>query len=329
MIFRITDSDLNEIICERNLPPDFKCDHGIVENTSEINHRFGEATLNEVWFEGIHLNYGAGILHNGISLKLESDTPVIEMHFNLVGSQQAYLKGSSQRFSFSSRQHNLFYMPEFEGYFESTPQEQISQMIEVHFTETYFQRLAGAESTSLDAFMKKIQRKELSAMSKHNMSITPYMEILLQQITNCNKQGVLKRLFLESKVMELFMLQMEQFESVTTEQATSLKANDIEKIHHARFLLEQNISSPYSLVELARAVGINDFKLKKGFKEVFGNTVFGYLHEIRMQEAKKLLMDDHKSIHEVSEYCGYQYVQHFSTAFKKKFGVTPGGMRIV
>jgi AraC-like DNA-binding protein len=48
-----------------------------------------------------------------------------------------------------------------------------------------------------------------------------------------------------------------------------------------------------------------------------------------MQEAKKLLMDDHKSIHEVSEYCGYQYVQHFSTAFKKKFGVTPGGMRIV
>ncbi|MFD0998633.1 helix-turn-helix transcriptional regulator [Ohtaekwangia kribbensis] len=329
MVVRLTDADLEEIIYERNLPSDLKCQDGIAENISLIDCRFGKATMRETWFEGVHISHGSISLQNDISLKLESDTPIIEMHFNLAGTQYAQVYGNGQKFVVRERQHNMFYMPEFEGYIESARQKETSQMLEIHLTEAYFQRFVSTDSTLLNRFTEKIDKKELSMLHHLHMTITPYMETLVQQILQCSKQGIMKRLFLESKVMELLMLQIEQFEtSVEKKQSTVIKANDAEKIHHARHLLEQNISKPYSLLELSRMVGLNDFKLKKGFKEVFGNTVFGYLHEIRMQEAKKLLLDQQKSIHEVAEYCGYQYVQHFSTAFKKRFGITPGGMRV-
>lgn len=329
MVVRLTDADLEELIYERNLPSDLKCEDGIAESISLIDCRFGNATMREIWFEGVHIGHGSINQENDIVLKLESDTPMIEMHFNLSGTQYAHIYGTGQRLEICERQHNMFYMPEFEGYVESSRQKEASQMLEIHFTETYFQRFLSADSTSLNRFAEKMDRKELSMLNNINMTITPYMDTLVQQILQCNKQGIMKRLFLESKVMELLMLQIEQFETpVEKKNASVIKASDAEKIHYARHLLEQNISSPCSLLELSRMVGLNDFKLKKGFKEIFGHTVFGYLHEIRMQEAKRLLLDKQMSIHEVAEYCGYQYVQHFSTAFKKRFGITPGGMRV-
>jgi AraC-like DNA-binding protein len=329
MVVRLTDADLEKIIYERNLPSDLKCQDGIAESISQIDSRFGNATITETWFEGVHINHGVVNLQNDISLKLESDTPLIEMHFSLSGIQYAQIRGTQQLFMVRERQHNIFYMPGFEGYVESSRQEDAAQMLEIHLTEAYFQRFLTAESKLLNRFADKIEKKELSMMNDLHMTITPYMETLVQQILHCNKQGIMKRLFLESKVMELLMLQIEQFETAVDKKPVMvIKANDAEKIHYARHLLEQNISNPYSLLELSRMVGLNDFKLKKGFKEIFGNTVFGYLHEIRMQEAKKLLLDQQKSIHDVAEFCGYQYVQHFSTAFKKRFGITPGGMRV-
>jgi AraC-like DNA-binding protein len=81
------------------------------------------------------------------------------------------------------------------------------------------------------------------------------------------------------------------------------------------------------LRELSRLVGLNQFKLKKGFKALFGCSVFGHLHARRMEEAKRLLLERNTPIGEVARYCGYQYVQHFSTAFRKKYGVTPGSLR--
>ncbi|MFT4016884.1 MAG: helix-turn-helix transcriptional regulator [Agriterribacter sp.] len=75
---------------------------------------------------------------------------------------------------------------------------------------------------------------------------------------------------------------------------------------------------------MAHKVGINDLKLKSGFKALFGNTVFGYLHALRMQKANELLQQNELTISEIAAYCGYEYVQHFITAFKKNYGVTPG-----
>lgn len=75
-------------------------------------------------------------------------------------------------------------------------------------------------------------------------------------------------------------------------------------------------------MELAHKCGLNDFKLKSGFKQLYGNTVFGYLGNLRMEVALRLLKEQ-KSVRLVAEEIGYKNPQHFTAAFKKKYGVLP------
>ena len=79
-------------------------------------------------------------------------------------------------------------------------------------------------------------------------------------------------------------------------------------------------------LSLANA-GINEFKLKQGFKQVFNNTVFGYLSDYKLNQARELLLRGNTAIKEVADSLGYSSVQHFSHAFRKKFGVPPGRVR--
>lgn len=323
---RLSTSDFKEILYDREYPINFRSDNGVDETNIRMNYTFGEVDFRETCFEGVRLTHGQVLLSQDLSVNIEQDTPIIEMHFSVSGHSHARL--GKQRYAFKPREHNIMYVPEFSGSIEAEKQDKENSFIEVHFTESYFRRLQSIDSHLVTDFLTRIDKKQMGAMNHRNMHITPQMDALLHEITHCQKKGVLKRLFLEAKVLELLMLQMEQFESaVLIKPAPLLKGADIDKIHHARLLIEQNLSHPYSLLELSHQVGLNDFKLKKGFKEVFGNTVFGYLHDLRMQEARRLLTELHKPIWEVAEYCGYEYVQHFSTAFKKKFGVTPGSLR--
>jgi AraC-like DNA-binding protein len=80
---------------------------------------------------------------------------------------------------------------------------------------------------------------------------------------------------------------------------------------------------PPSLKELAKLSGLNEYKLKKSFKEVYNTTVFGYLSDHRLNEARKKLESSNKSIAEIAYDLGYSSPQHFAKAFKEKFGLTP------
>ena len=84
---------------------------------------------------------------------------------------------------------------------------------------------------------------------------------------------------------------------------------------------------PPSLSELARIIGINEYKLKRGFKEIFGNTVFGYLSDARLEIAKMDLLENKKTVSEIALELGYSSLPHFSNAFKNKFGVSPAKLK--
>jgi AraC-like DNA-binding protein len=76
-------------------------------------------------------------------------------------------------------------------------------------------------------------------------------------------------------------------------------------------------------MELARIVGINDCKLKAGFRQVFGTTVFGYLHDCRMERSRQLLEAGEMSVTEAARAVGFVSRGHFAAAFKRRFGVNP------
>ena len=98
---------------------------------------------------------------------------------------------------------------------------------------------------------------------------------------------------------------------------------DREKIIKSREILIQHIGEPITIKELSRKVAINECYLKKGFKEMFGTTIFDFYQSQRMEHAKYLLYEKGLSVTEVSLLLGYSSISHFSTAFKKHTGLKP------
>mgnify|MGYP001762733309 FL=1 len=94
------------------------------------------------------------------------------------------------------------------------------------------------------------------------------------------------------------------------------------KLESAKAYLVTHCTNPPTIKQLSRIVSLNEFKLKTGFKDKFGSTIHDYITKIRMQRAKKMIIDN-QPVNDVSSQLGYKSVSHFITSFKKFYGVTP------
>jgi AraC-like DNA-binding protein len=83
------------------------------------------------------------------------------------------------------------------------------------------------------------------------------------------------------------------------------------------------MTAPPSLTDLSAEIGLNTKKLKEGFKQLYGQTVFSYLLDHKMEEARRMLDSQQYNVNEVGLKLGYSTSSHFIAAFKKKFGTTP------
>ena len=136
----------------------------------------------------------------------------------------------------------------------------------------------------------------------------------------------MRSLLIQSRTLELLALQIGQFAHGGHAKAT-VKSDDIDKLYKLKAYLDAHFLDELSLTQLAKVSLLNEFKLKSGFKAVFNSTVFGYIRNLRMEYAKKLLSDMNLSIAEVAMITGYEHTQHFSMAFKKHFGINPSLIR--
>lgn len=108
----------------------------------------------------------------------------------------------------------------------------------------------------------------------------------------------------------------------------SISATDVTRLQQVKsFLLEHYLEPSLSLGLLCRRFGLNEFKLKKGFKQLFGHTVFGYVQEMRMKTARQILAEGKMNVNEVADHLGYSSPNHFSTAFKKMYGIPPAKLK--
>ena len=156
-------------------------------------------------------------------------------------------------------------------------------------------------------------------------AITPQMHVALEQLLHCPFHGKTKQLYFESKCLELIALKLEQLQTRddTAKRSPFLKPDDVERIHLAKRILTQDLERPPSLKTLARQANLNDYKLNVGFRQVFGTTVFGYLHQCRMVQAQRLLAEQRMNVKEISRTVGYVNQSQFAAAFRKQFGMNP------
>ncbi len=157
--------------------------------------------------------------------------------------------------------------------------------------------------------------------------MTPQMRRVVSDFGNACR-GNLRRILVRAMAQELISLTVQALgRNMDGNEATGLKPVDVKRLHEARDILEANIANPPSVPELAAQIGINRTKLRAGFKKLFGNTIFEFCKEQRLDTAWSLLEVEGMMIGQVAEATGYEYDANFSTAFKKHFGIMPKDVR--
>ena len=192
------------------------------------------------------------------------------------------------------------------------------QLFVVCLTGETFNKLLAEER---DAIWKNRAEKKHDLLQPR--IITSAMYDVLNPVIHYANNKALHRIFLAAKMLELVYLNLKQIHSDKPSALPGVKPGDWQKLEKAKKIIAGNLQAPCSLIELAHKVGLNDFKLKKGFREVFGTTVFGYLFDLRMEKARDMLLSSKFTIGEVAGEVGYKNAQHFTTAYKKKFGYLP------
>jgi AraC-like DNA-binding protein len=154
--------------------------------------------------------------------------------------------------------------------------------------------------------------------------ISPSMAIVLNQIMNYNLNSNLRELYCKAKAYELLSLYFNRGEDANIEQCPFLvDESNVLKIKKAKDIVIQRMSEPPTLVELSNEIELSLKKLKEGFKQIYGTTVYGFLFDYKMEFARKLLESGTHNVNEVGLKVGYSTASHFISAFKKQYGTTP------
>ncbi len=274
--------------------------------------------LEDISIRRLHLNIKT---REEIQLRMEEE--YINVYFLFDGRAKIETT-SGPDFHLHIGTHNLFYMPPCSCKIHTLPCHY--DLFYMRLPIPTFKEYTRQNKGIFIPFYEGIKAHKCVFLRSEHGIIGHRIHRIVDEICKKNDQQELRPLFIKAKIIELLSVQMEQLCNLCSP-PSSLGKEAAQKMFAVRDFIIQNLGEYYSLKELAKRAGTNEFTLKKEFKELFGNTVFGFWHELKMEKAQKLLLENKIPIKEISEIIGYKNPQHFSTAFKNNFGITPSNFR--
>jgi len=246
-------------------------------------------------------------------------TGLIQFHFNVKGKGKFIFNNGNYALDLNEEKSLLLYNPQKELplHLEVAPKSWIiSVLISIKKFHTLFS--SDAENIpflSADNLERKYYGEE---------DISPSMAIVLNQIFHYNQNSSIKNLYLKGKGYELLSLYFNRNEDPNAEHCPFLiDEENVLKIKRAKEIVIARMAEPPGLQELADEVGLNLKKLKIGFKQIYGDSVYSFLFDYKMEFARRLLDSGSHNVNEVGLKIGYSTASHFIAGFKKKYGTTP------
>jgi len=246
-------------------------------------------------------------------------TGLIQFHFNVKGRGKFIFNNGNYALDLNEEKSLLLYNPQKELplHLEVSPK---SWIISVLISIKRFHALFSSDAENIPFLSSdNLERKYYG-----EEDISPSMAIVLNQIFHYNQNSSIKNLYLKGKGYELLSLYFNRNEDPNAEHCPFLiDEENVSKIKRAKEIVIARMSEPPGLQELADEVGLNLKKLKVGFKQIYGDSVYSYLFDYKMEFARRLLDSGSHNVNEVGLKIGYSTSSHFIAAFKKKYGTTP------
>ncbi len=253
------------------------------------------------------------------SVAKEIDSDYIQFHFCIKGSSQFVFNEGRYRLNILEENSLLLYNPQRDLpiHLEINPN---SWMVSILISIKTFHGLFSQEADYITFLSEDNKDKKYYK----DGVISPSMAIVLNQLINYNLNQSIKSLYFKGKAYELLSLYFNRSEDADIEQCPFLvDETNVIKIRKAKDIIVSRMAEPPSLQELADEIGLSLKKLKEGFKQIYGDSVFSFLFDYKMEVARKLLEAGNDNVNEVGHKVGYSTSSHFIAAFKKKYGTTP------
>jgi AraC-like DNA-binding protein len=320
MNISITSTTHEPFDLQLNYPREFSGLQQLEERQLQKDAPWGNLKINELWFDGACVFQSVIKANDGCRLRMQCDNSCWLMNFVLDGELITAVEEPASVINLKAGQYNCMYCTNLNI---QAGVEQTTRLFTVCLTRRFIKHLfwksAVLNNGDLDSADKTIFVTSIQP-------ITGRLKEVISEIIAAGQPSYIRRIYLEGKILELLSLQLkDNLLQPARQPASDVNADDLQKLHIAKRMIEEDIKTPCSLFELARRTGLNDFKLKKGFKAAFGYTVFGYIAELRMTKAYTLLQQN-CSVSEAAESVGYKNAHHFTAAFKKRFGILPSAV---
>lgn len=170
--------------------------------------------------------------------------------------------------------------------------------------------------------LSSLKRNSAAAPFRRTAGMAASTRLSIEQMLSCPFEGALKRLFLESKSLDLLLGEICRHALIRRVPGCSCCSNRA-KAEKAKALMLENLAEPLTIAELAGQVGMSESSLKRAFRDVQGVSIFAFFQAHRLEQARALLARGEMNVTEVAFCVGYSNHSHFSRAFKRQFGVSP------
>ena len=252
-------------------------------------------------------------------IEREIDSDFIQFHFCLKGSIKFNFNSGRYVLDILEENSLLLYNPQRELpiNLEISPK---SWLITVLISIKKFHGLFSQEADYITFLSDDNRDKKYYKDGK----ISPSMAIVLNQLINYNLNRSIKNLYFKGKAYEILSLYFNRNEDADIEQCPFLvDESNVIKIREAKDIIISRMVEPPTLQELSEEIGLSLKKLKEGFKQIYGDSVYSFLFEYKMEVPRKLLESGNYNVSEVGLKVGYSTASHFIAAFKKKYRTTP------
>ncbi len=249
----------------------------------------------------------------------EIDSSFIQFHFCLKGNAKFVFNDGRYALEVSEENSLLLYNTQMDLplNLELNPN---SWLVSVVMTIRKFHSLFSKEASYIPFLSEENRDKKYYTQE----GVSPAIAVVLSQMMNYNLHPSIKELYIKGKVYELISLYFNKGSEADIEQCPFLVDEDnVRRIRQAKEIMISRMAEPPTLTELSDEIGLSLKKLKEGFKQIYGDSVFSFLFEYKMEYARKMLETGQHNVNEVGLKVGYSTASHFIAAFKKKYGTTP------
>ena len=247
------------------------------------------------------------------------DQEFIQFHFCSKGQMNFSFNQGNYNFPLSDGHSMLLFNPQktLPIDLELAPQ---TWLVSILISVTRFHSLFSSDADHISFLSPENSSKKYYDTLPFKSSIA----VVLSQILQAKVHDTMKELYFKGKVYELLSLYFNKSEDPSLEQCPFLvDEENVQKIRRAKDIILERMTDPPSLENLSVEIGLSLKKLKEGFKQLYGDTVYSYLLDHKMEEARRMLDSQKFNVNEVGLKLGYSTASHFIAAFKKKYGTTP------